>query len=83
MTAAFRVIFEPADPPPPSVEPTVVDPCVCPLVTKSIFGARLLNCLLKNSVNPAPTPFTATNKLVPAMTITIVNKDLIFLSFNA
>src|SRR6476619_7209530 len=80
MTAEFNTIFaggggaEPGPPPPC---------CDCELVTNITFGARLLNCLLNKSVNPAPNPFTEFRRLLPAITIKIVSTDLNFLLIRA
>jgi hypothetical protein len=49
---------------------------------KSMLGARLLNCLLKESVKDAPMPLTATKRALPDITIKIVNMVLSFLSLK-
>jgi hypothetical protein len=68
----------------PEIAPPVEPPSVWgTLLTNKMLGARLLNCLLKNSVKPALNPLTATSKLLPAITIKIVRTDLTFLSLIA
>jgi hypothetical protein len=47
---------------------------------KSMLGARLLNCLLNESVKDAPIPLTAIKRALPDITIKIVNMVLSFLS---
>ena len=49
---------------------------------KSMLGARLLNCLLNESVKDAPIPLTATKRALPDITIKIVNMVLSFLSLK-
>src|SRR6185503_16676201 len=83
-TAWLRVILAVGDGELPETSGAVPPSSDCgTLLTNKIFGARLLNCLLKNSVNPALNPFTATSKLLPAITINMVRIDLTFLSFIA
>jgi hypothetical protein len=80
MTAEFNVIFAGgggAEPGPPPCS------CCCELVTNITLGARLLNCLLNNSENPAPKPLTEFKRLLPAITIKIVSIDLSFLLMRA
>ena len=50
------------------------------LWTKIMVGAKLLNCFVKDTVNPAPIPPTAINRALPIITIKIVRIDLTFLS---
>jgi hypothetical protein len=49
---------------------------------KSMFGARLLNCLLNESVKDAPIPLTPTKRALPDITIKIVHMVLSFLSLK-
>src|SRR5919106_2974142 len=74
-TALFNVIFAVVGAPtPPIPGPPVSEfSSCCVLETNNMFGAKLLNCSLKNAVNPEPIPLTATSRLLPTITMTIVN----------
>ena len=83
ITAEFKVIFGGAGALPPMPGPPPPPPCACwELDMKRILGAKLLNCLLNESVKDAPIPLTATKRALPDMTIKIVSMVLSFLSLR-
>jgi hypothetical protein len=79
----FSVILGAGGGPPPPPKGPETDASCWALDTNSIFGASKLKDSSMNLLKPALSPLSATIRLLPTTTMSIVRIDLTFLSFKA